>query len=287
MRIALIQVPYHLGREGVGLGSGPERLVETGAADALAEAGHDVELVRVRAQRTETNEIGASFEVVRRVAETVAEAGARGSFPLALAGNCMTSIGVVAGTGRDVGVVWLDAHADFNTPETSSSGFADGMGLAVLTGTGWRTLRETVPGYRAVPEENVVLVGVRDVDPAESERLAASAVQVIAPGDVPNRVGEALDRLRARADGVYLHVDLDVLDPSEGRANEYAAPGGLPAAEVERIVAAVAERMPLRAASVTAYDPEADRERKIPAAAAAIMAGIAAAAEASLEAAER
>lgn len=287
MRIALVQVPYHLGHEGVGLGAGPERLVEAGATEALAEAGHDVELLRVRARDVETNEIGASFEVVRRVAETVAEAAGRGSFPLALAGNCMTSIGVVAGTGGDLGVVWLDAHADFNSPETSSSGFADGMGLAILTGTGWRALRETVPGYRAVPEANVVLVGVRDVDPAERERLAASPVQVIAPGDVSDRVEQALDRLRGRVDGIYLHVDLDVLDPSEGRANEYAARGGLAAAEVERIVDAVAERMPLRAASVTAYDPEADREGKIPAAAAAIMARIAAAAEASLEAAAR
>ncbi len=278
MRIALIQVPYHLGHEDVGMGAGPGRL-EAGAVAALGASGHDVEVVRVRRDGRETNEIGASFEVVRRVAKAVAAAVAGGAFPLVLSGNCMSSIGVVAGSGRDLGVVWLDAHADFNTPESSLSGFQDGMGLSVLTGTGWRALRETIPGYRSVAEENVVLVGVRDVDALEQERLDSSAVTVVAPGE---SVEPALDGLAGRVGGVYLHVDLDVLDPSEGRANEHAAPGGLTAADVERIVAAVAERAPLLGAAVTAYDPAADPEGAIPAIAAAILARIAAAAEAGV-----
>ena len=277
MQIALIQVPYHLGHENVGMGAGPSRL-EPSAVAALRASGHDVEVVRVRRGDSETNEIGASFDVVRRVAETVAAAVERGAFPLVVSGNCMSSIGVVAGSGRDLGVVWLDAHADFNTPESSLSGFQDGMGLSILTGTGWRALRETIPGYRPVAEENVVLVGVRDVDPLEQERLDRSAVAVAAGGEGVER---ALDGL-AGVDGVYLHVDLDVLDPSEGRANEYAAPGGLLAADIERIVAAVGERAPIRGAAVTAYDPAADPEEAIPAIAAALTTQIAAAAEAGV-----
>jgi hypothetical protein len=77
MRIALIQVPYHLGHEGVGMGAGPDRLVAAGAAEALASAGNDVEVVRVRRQNGETNEVGASFEVVRRVAEAAAHAAGK------------------------------------------------------------------------------------------------------------------------------------------------------------------------------------------------------------------
>ena len=277
MQIALIQVPYHLGHENVGMGAGPSRL-EPSALAALRASGHDVEVVRVRRGDSETNEIGASFDVVRRVAETVAAAVERGAFPLVVSGNCMSSIGVVAGSGRELGVVWLDAHADFNTPESSLSRFQDGMGLSILTGTGWRALRETIPGYRPVAEENVVLVGVRDVDPLEQERLDRSAVAVAAGGEGVER---ALDGL-AGVDGVYLHVDLDVLDPSEGRANEYAAPGGLLAADIERIVAAVGERAPIRGAAVTAYDPAADPEEAIPAIAAALTTRIAAAAEAGI-----
>jgi arginase len=282
VRIALIQVPYHLGHEDVGMGAGPRRL-ERSAVAALRASGHDVEVVRVRRGDSETNEIGASFDVVRRVAETVAAAVERGAFPLVVSGNCMSSIGVVAGSGRDLGVVWLDAHADFNTPESSLSGSQDGMGLSILTGTGWRALRETIPGYRPVAEENVVLVGVRDVDPLEQERLDRSAVAVAAGGEGVER---ALDGL-AGVDGVYLHVDLDVLDPSEGRANEYAAPGGLLAADIERIVAAVGERAPIRGAAVTAYDPAADPEEAIPAIAAALTTRIAAAAEAGVGTVQR
>jgi arginase len=286
VRIALIQVPYHLGHEGVGMGAGPDRLLEAGAAGSLTDAGHDVEIVRVARRNGETNEIGASFEVVRRVAEAVARATAGNAFPLVLAGNCMTSVGVVAGLDRGVGVVWLDAHADFNTPETTQSGFQDGMGLSILTGSGWRALRETVPGFRAVPEANVVIVGVRDVDLAEQERLDASAIQVVAPDDTA-RADEALERLREHVEAVYLHIDLDVLDPAEGRANEYASPGGLAAAEVERLVGAVGGRFAIRAAAVTAYNPAGDPEGRIPPLAATFMSRIAAGAETGIEALPR
>jgi arginase len=265
VRVALITAPYSLGHEGLSVGAGPEAILAAGAVESLEQAGHEVEVVKVQPRARETNEVGASFEIVRQVAETVAHAVETERFPLVLAGNCMSSIGIVAGLGRDVGVVWLDAHPDFNTPESSLSGFADGMGLSILTGTGWKALRETVPGYRVVPEANVVLIGIRDINPPEQERLDASEVQVLLPDEATARIGEAVERLRRRVEDVYLHVDLDVLDPSEGRANEYAADGGLSAAALEEAISAVAERSAVRAAALTAYDPAADTERRIPA----------------------
>lgn len=263
-RVALIQVPYHLGHEGLGMGAGPDALVDAGLAGTLADAGHDVEVVRVARTGEAANEVAASFEVLRAVAAEARDAVTRGAFPLALAGNCMTSIALVAAVARDVGVVWLDAHADFNTAESTRSGFADGMGLSILTGTGWDALRATIPGYRAVPEERVVLAGIRDVDPAEEERLAASAVAVVRPGRL-DELERALDALREHVAEIYLHVDLDVLDPSEGRANPYAAHAGLTAAELERAVEAAAARFEVLAAAVTAYDPACDPESLVPA----------------------
>jgi arginase len=128
-----------------------------------------------------------------------------------------------------------------------------------------------------------VLAGIRDINPPEQERLEASAVEVIAPAEATERIGPALDRLRGRVADAYLHLDLDVLDPSEGRANEYAAPGGIAAADVERIIDAVGDRLAIRGAAVTAYDPAADPEGRIPNTAARLMARIAAAAQAKLE----
>jgi arginase len=265
MRIALITAPYSLGHEGISVGAGPGEIIAAGAVESLEQAGHQVEVVKVEPRSRETNEVGASFEIVRRVAEAVAQAVESNSFPLVLAGNCMSSIGIVAGLGRNVGVVWLDAHPDFNTPDGSLSGFADGMGLSILTGTSWKALRGTVPGYRAVPEADVVLIGIRDINPPEQERLDASEVQVLLPDEAGGGIGEVVDRLRERVEDVYLHVDLDVLDPSEGRANEYAADGGLSATALEQVVDAVTERGSVRAAALTAYDPSADPDRRIPA----------------------
>jgi arginase len=261
MRISLVTAPYHLGHEGVSVGAGPDRLLDEGAAEALEAAGHEVDVVRVVPQAESTNEIGAAFEIVRRVSEAVSRAVEDGAFPLVLSGNCLSSIGIVAGLGRDVGIVWLDAHADFNTPESSGSGFADGMGLAVVTGSSWNTLRETVPGFQIVPEENALLVGIRDVDDGERRRLDGSPLQVVEPGA---DVEPALDALRARIQDVYLHIDLDVLDPSEGQANHFAAPGGLTAEAVEQVVSATTGRLAVRAAALTSYDPAVDGDGRIP-----------------------
>jgi arginase len=282
MRVVLVQTPYHLGHEGVGMGAGPLALAH-GAAEALAGEGHEADVLRVTRRDDETNEVGASFAVVRQVAEAVADVLARGAFPLVLAGNCMSSLGTVAALGKEAGVVWFDAHPDFNTTEHSLSGFADGMGLAVLTGTGWRALRETIPGYRSVPERNVVLVGIRDIDPPEAERLDRSGVTVVSPDRVDPDLEGALDALRRRTSDVYLHLDLDVLDPSHGRANEYAAEGGLTEEQVARSIASIGERFRIRAAAVTAYDPETDEDGRIPPLAFRLVTRVAAAAAARAE----
>jgi arginase len=262
MDVALIHVPYHLGHEAVGTGVGPATLLDAGLADALAERGHECEVDAVRREGEEPNEVAGSFAILRLVAERAREAVCRNALPLALAGNCMTSIAMVAALEDEVGVVWLDAHPDFDTTEGTETGFADGMGLSILTGTGWDALRRTIPGYRAVAEADVVLVGARDAAPAERERLDKSLVRLLGPS--VDDLAPALDELRERVTSVYFHLDLDVLDPSEGRANAYAAPGGLSADDVERVVRAVGERFRIRAASVTAYDPASDAERRIP-----------------------
>ena len=269
MRVSLIQAPYALGRADAEMAAGPRTILEAGAADALREAGHEVEIEAVEvgpwnAEGAYWNEIEASFEVVRHVAEHVREAVERGSLPVVLATNCFNSVGVVAGGSTDVGVVWFDAHPDFSTSATSLSGFLDGMGLAVLTGSGWDALRETVPGYRTVPEENVVLVGIRDVNAHEGERLKRSEVAVVGPAELEGELETRLDALRRRTADVYLHLDLDVLDRSEGRVNLYAAEGGPSAADVAEAIRSIGERFRIRAAAMTAYDPGTDREGQVP-----------------------
>jgi arginase len=255
VRVALIQVPYYLGHEEVSWGAGPVRLVEAGAADALAQAGHQVEVERVKRSGRRTDDIAGSFEVMRLVATHVAAAAGRGAFPVALGGNCQTTVGVAAGLSTELGVVWLDAHPDFNTPEATVGGHLDAMSLSILTGTGWGAIRATIPGYRPFAESRVVLVGMRAAQPEELARLDASAIALVPPHEP---VEPALDALCGAVADVHVHLDLDVLDPSEGRANEYAADGGLSAANVERVIDAVASRFRVRSTALTAYDPAFD-----------------------------
>src|SRR3569833_2381396 len=132
--------PSDSGRRDWRMGAGPTDLLRHGAAERLG-----AEVVTVAESGYE--------EVQRAVAEQARRAGADEVAPIVLAGNCGASVGVVAGLAArdDLAVVWLDAHGDLNTPETTTSGFVDGMGLAMLTGR----CRTTVPGFRPVPDEHV------------------------------------------------------------------------------------------------------------------------------------
>jgi arginase len=256
--VRLIQVPYYLGREHADLSRGPSKL-----ADAIGGESVVVEPPRPHVLANEVNE---SFAVIRAVASTVCETVAEGRFPFVLAVNCFTSLGTVAGVGRDVGVVWFDAHGDFNTPDTTPTGFLDGMGLAMLLGDGWEELRRTVEGLRPIPAERALLVGARDLDPAEERRVAATPLRQADAATLEH----ALEELSREVDAVYVHVDLDVIDPSVARANALSVEGGFDAGELEQALTAIASRFEIAAAAITAYDPSVDPEGRVPPIAAAL-----------------
>jgi arginase len=142
--VALISWPYDAGLADVGMGSGASRLLADEDLHLLLSAGADrVTVETVPPVDPAQPEITRIFELDRRLARHVARARARGAFPLVLAGNCISALGTTAGgqDGEPLGVVWLDAHADLDTPEDNLSGFTDVMGLSILTGSAWRALR--------------------------------------------------------------------------------------------------------------------------------------------------
>jgi arginase len=275
----LIAWPYHGGLADVGMGLGASVLAtDERLREGLAAAGWQTRVVRVPPVDETLPEVARIFELARRLAQRVAAARDRHAFALVLAGNCVSCLGTTAGVGggKDLGVVWLDAHADFDTPEDNLSGFTDVMGLAILTGSCWRALRETIPGFVVVDESRVVLAGTRDLEPYQRDRLSASEVQVIPGALAADARDVALDALRERVERVYLHVDLDVLDSSVGRANPYAAPGGPDLDAVLAAIEATFARFDVAAAAITAYDPRVDDSGTIGAAAATIASHIAA-----------
>jgi arginase len=198
---------------------------------------------------------------------------------LALAGNCSSAVGTVAGIGADrLGVIWFDAHADFDDPDENASGFFDVMALVMLTGRGWRALRESIPGHVPIAERNVILAGVRDLEPYQRDRLDRSRIGAV-PGAIdPGIFADAIDDLSSRVLRIYLHLDVDSLDISEARANQYAAASGPSLGRLLQCVRRACERFTVAGAAITAYDPACDEQATGPACVRRIASEIASAA---------
>ena len=252
--VRLIAAPYDDGELDWRMGRGARLIASDPGIEAELDVVETIDRDRPRVART--------FELARELSTRVRAARERGELPVVLAGNCSSSTGTASGLDGRVGVVWFDAHADLDTPEDNRSGFFDVMALSILTGSAWQALAAGVPGFRPVDEADVVMAAVRDLEPYQRERLERSRVEAV-PGAVDRpALDAALERLRD-IDSVYLHVDLDSLDAGAGRANQYAAPGGPSADALVGCVEAVVERLPVRAAALTAYDPDADPERRV------------------------
>jgi arginase len=174
-------------------------------------------------------------------------------------------------------VLWFDAHGDFNTPESTIGGFLDGMALAAVTGRCWTGLAATVPGFIPVAEENVVLVGGRDLDPMEAELLRESRVRHLPPDAPVAQIIEAVEAIARRVRQLYVHVDLDVLDAAEGRANGYVGGPGITLALLLATIHAASTRCPVAAGAITAYDPSYDDDGRVCSAAIDVALALAAA----------
>jgi arginase len=174
-----------------------------------------------------------------------------------MAGDCTVSIGVLAGLQRDVAdfsLVWYDAHGDFNTPETTPSGFIGGMPLAMLCGRGDQTI-VTGAGAKILPEMDIVLTDARDLDPGEADAVAESAVKHLP--DVADLLSLDLsDR------PLYVHFDCDVLRQSDLSAVSYPADGGPALETIEASLDRLASTNRIAAISVSMWNPDMDQDNR-------------------------
>jgi arginase family enzyme len=167
------------------MGRGPGHLVRNGVRETLQNGGHEIRAEEtVEATSPFRAEISTAFELHALISGRVRHATEEERFSLILSGNCNASLGTISALGsEETGIIWFGAHAEFNTPETTTSGYLDGMGLAVAVGDRWKAMAQTVPGFRPVPEANVILVGIRDTDEAEEEQIRESSV-ILADADL-------------------------------------------------------------------------------------------------------
>jgi len=270
MDVELLLVPYDTARRGFRCGAGPEHLVNAGLVDRLHARGHRV----VSTQLIEDDpsqspaEIRTAFELMRRLATAVRGARAAGHFPLILSGNCnVAGGGALSGlTPAARSVFWFDAHGESNTPDTTGSGFLDGMGLSINLGWCWRAIAASVPGFQPVPVEATYLLGARDLDPLEAALLFDSRVNMVPVSRVsalPALLDPSATTALRQTIG-YLHLDPDVFDPdSVGTGNDHPAPGGLSAAQLCSAIAEIKARVPIGTASIASYDPAFDKTQAV------------------------
>lgn len=263
MPIQLIQVPYDSGLKDVRMGNGPAHVVRE---SVKGRSNADIFVDAVAIEPAFSLEVGTTFRVLEELSAKVRNAVRQQRFPIVLAGGCLSAVGTLAGLDSGAtAIVWLDAHGDFNTPETTLSGYLDGMALSACTGHCWRGMTANVPGFQPISEQNVVLLGARDFDPEERALLNSSAVQLIGVSEIRDRgVCAALEERLLRLEGrkVYLHIDLDVLDSKEARVNHFPSSPGLRVNEVLEIASLVGMRLTVAAAAITAYDPGCDHDGK-------------------------
>lgn len=188
-----------------------------------------------------------------RLHRAIADAAARAERPLLLSGDCPSARAVIAGVrrrGPDPAVLWLDAHGDFNTPDISTSGYLGGMSIAMLTG---RTPELFDDAFRPVPDSAVVLADARDLDPAERDALAASAVRRVAAD--PSAIAAALGSLGGSP--VHVHLDIDIVDGAELPGLRFPSGPGPSLGRIEECLAAACATADVVSASIAcAWLPE-------------------------------
>ncbi len=270
--IRIVGAPLDLGQARRGVDLGPTALRYAGLGAALLKLGYRVEdrgNIDTVERDSLSDEPGIGFlrpvvDACERIYEASRTAVADGVLPLVLGGDHSIAAGTVGGVSHEhrVGVLWIDAHGDFNTPETSPTGNLHGMPLAALCGYGAPELVHAGRPGAKLRSEDVVLFGVRDLDPGEQALIHQAGVTVCTMRQIDERglaslANEALDRL-GHVDRLHVSLDMDAIDPREAPGVGTQAPGGLSYREGHLLMELIAEHGGLGSVDVVEVNPILD-----------------------------
>ncbi|CAN5842887.1 arginase [soil metagenome] len=269
MRIDVVTVPYRYDERADGSGRGPDSLIEAGLIAKLSELGLETTGPSEASLPDDERAEGSIAVNVGRLgshtAQLVAAARANHAGVLVLAGDDTATVGVVSGlqkahgAGARIGLVWLDAHGDFNTPETSYSGILAGMPVAILAGLAGPLWRGAAGLAAPVPTDRIVITGVRDLDEREATLLRSTNVRVIEARDAIGGIAhqQAIARLAAVCEVICVHVDLDVLDPALIPSSITPEPGGLTVRQAADLIGEVLDTGKVGVLSFAGLNPGA------------------------------
>ncbi len=273
--IGVIGIPYNVGWKGEGIDKGPSALRKAGLLKQLGQVADLVvdlgDLCVEMPPRDDSNpKLLNPYQVIavcQAIAPRVKEACLGGYFPLVLGSEDSIIMGIVEGLqqglNKEVGLIYLDAHGDFNTPETTPSGLIGGMDVAMLAGRGPEQLTNIFGNKPQLREEQISIFGARDLDPPEIKMLEVSRVHLYTMDRVrklgaEQTMREVVDRLSANCDKIYIHMDIDVLEPTEMKAVHMNAPNGLGLGDCTKALHIVRETGRLCGLAVMVFNADKD-----------------------------
>ncbi|MDH4046260.1 MAG: arginase family protein [Gemmatimonadota bacterium] len=268
LRIALAQQPFSPN----GVSRGPGTMATGGIREILEGLGATVRVQEAGLTAEQDTEYGGWKRLgmaLGHYADLVAQNERDGYFTVGLLATCPSMPGLVAGLQRSgpterplrIGMLWLDAHPDFNTPETTRSGSLGGMPVAVATGRALHRLRLDARLDPPMDDTHIVMGGVREVDPLEQDLLDSSAIRQVSVDDLRTMapaVFAELDRLSRQTDKLYIHIDMDVLDPVEVMGHQNKVPNGPTSVELAALFEEIFRRYPTASAIGFATIPATD-----------------------------
>ena len=268
LKVALVKQPFIPN----GTSVGPTTMANGGIQAELRNLGADVRVNEIALTKDQEPEYGGWKRLgyaLGHLGKAVQANRRAGYFNVGLLGTCPSMPGMVAGLQRSgatdaplkVAMLWLDAHPDFNTPETTRSGSLGGMPVAVATGRCLVNMRLDAGLDPPLPDELVVMGGVRLTDPLEQGLLDKSKIQQVSVDDLRTQsaaLTRQLDRLTRAADLLYVHIDMDVLDPREVEGHQNKVPGGPSSQELARVFEMIFAKYPKAAAIGFATIPARD-----------------------------
>jgi len=283
LRIRIIGVPMDLGQNRRGVDMGPSALRVGGLQQRIKQLGHHVEDIgNIPVKQPEEQPYGEKrakylqeiAETCRGLAAMTERTVAEGIVPLVLGGDHSIAVGSVAGAaahfhkqGKRIGCLWLDAHGDMNTPESSPSGNVHGMPLASIIGYGAPELVELAGFKPMVAPRNVALVGIRDLDARERRIVKESGVHVFTMRDIDERgmrevMAEALRFVTDETDGVAVSLDLDFVDPTDAPGVGTPVRGGVTYREAHLAMEMIADSEAVVSMEVVEINPVIDEHNK-------------------------
>ena len=275
MKIGMIGAPVDLGQQRRGVDMGPSAMRIARLAERLEMLGHTVkDFGNIPAADMSTAAIGdkrARYlgDVVKQcelIAQKVASCVSQKAFPLVLGGDQSVSIGTLAGLARPRdrrGLIWFDAHGDFNTPKTTPSGNIHGMALAAILGYGPKQLAELGGVSPKAVEKNTVLVGGRSFDRLEARLISRSKVTVFTMREIyewgmKEVIKRALKVAGAGTDGLHLSFDIDAIDPREAPGTGTSVKGGLTYREAHLAMELLSDSGKITSAEMVEVNPILD-----------------------------